>query len=130
MLQPTLPAGDNAVGEFHEGLLGVKDEHGYNYVDTSGATVFHTDAWLAFDFSEGLAPASKFIGVGPRGLPKWGFIDRTGRFVVKPQYSWVDPFSDGLARVSVSGEVGSTGFIDKMGAFVIPPRLTYGSSFH
>src|SRR5579883_3437220 len=126
----TLPVGDNAFGEFHEGLLNVKDKNGYRYVDRSGATVFHTDAWLAFDFSEGLAPASEYHGAGPRGAPHWGFIDRTGRFVIKPQYFWFEPFSEGLARISVSAEVGTTGFIDKQGNFVIAPTLTYASDFH
>jgi hypothetical protein len=124
VIQPTLPTGDT-YGEFHEGLVAVKDDHGYRYLDRSGTVVLHTDAWLAFDFSEGLAPASQYDG-----LPKWGFIDRTGRFVVPPHYWGVDPFSEGLARVSVRGEVGSTGYIDNRGNFVIPPRLTYGSSFH
>lgn len=125
IIEPTLPPGDNSFGEFHEGLLAVKDDHGYRYLDRSGAVVFNVDAWLAFDFSEGLAPASKYDGT-----PKWGFIDHAGHFTVPPQYFWVDPFSEGLARVSVSGEVGSTGYVDKEGNFAIPPSLSYGSSFH
>jgi len=125
ILEPTLPAGDNSFGEFHEGLLAVKDDDGYRYIDRSGSVVFNVDAWLAFDFSEGLAPAAKYDG-----KPKWGFIDRSGHFVIPPQYFGVDPFSEGLARVSVSSEVGSTGYIDKQGNFAIPARLSYGSSFH
>jgi hypothetical protein len=81
VVQPTLPSGDNSGGEFHEGLIAVKDETGYRYMDRSGAVVFRTDAWLVFDFSEGLAPASRYSNI-----PNWGFIDRTGRFVIAPQY--------------------------------------------
>jgi len=125
VIQPLLPSGDNFFGEFHEGLVAIKDEHGYRYLDRSGRLVFHTDAWLAFDFSEGLAPASSYSGPA-----KWGFVDRTGNFVVPPQYFGVEEFSEGLARVSVSGEVGSTGYIDHNGKFTIPARLSYGSSFH
>src|SRR5215467_8771757 len=99
-------------------------------MDRSGAVVLRTDAWLAFDFSEGLAPASRYAGFPDDKFPKWGFIVRTGRFTIGPQYYWVDPFSEGLARVSVSSEVGSTGYIDGLGNFAIPARLSYGSSFH
>jgi hypothetical protein len=126
VIPPTLPLGENNFfGEFHEGLLAIDDGHSYRYIDRSGAEVFRINAWLAFDFSEGLAPASRFDG-----QPKWGFIDRVGRFAVPPKYFWADAFSEGLARVSVSAEVGSTGYIDPRGDFVIPPTLTYGSGFH
>jgi hypothetical protein len=54
IVQPNLPASDNFFGEFHEGLLAVKEDHGYRYVDHDGAVVFRTDSHLAFDFSEGL----------------------------------------------------------------------------
>lgn len=130
IIAASLPASDNSFGEFHEGLLAVKDDHGYSYVDRSGKVIFHSDAWLAFDFSEGFAPASQYAGFPNDKFPKWGFIDRTGQFAVAPQYQWVDRFSEGLARVSVSSEVGTTGYIDSHGQFVIPPRLTYGASFH
>lgn len=125
VIRPTLPDGGNAFGEFHEGLVAVRRDRRHRYVNRAGRTEFETDVWLAFDFSDGLAAASK-----PGDPPKWGFIDRTGRFVVRPQYAWVEPFSEGLARVAVSREVGSTGYIDKQGAFVIPATLSYGSDFH
>lgn len=123
VIDAVLPADSNFGGEFHEGLLAVKEKRGYRYVDRSGTVVFQGDYWMAFDFSEGLAQASTDAG-------KSGFIDRTGRFAVAPEYWRVDPFSEGLARVSVSGEFGSTGYIDRTGTFVIPPRLTYGADFH
>jgi hypothetical protein len=130
IIAASLPANDNAFGEFHEGLLAVKDDHGYRYMDRSGKVSFHSDAWLAFDFSEGFAPASQYAGFPNDKFPKWGFIDHAGGFAIAPQYQWVEPFSEGLARVSVSSEVGTTGYIDSRGQFVIPPRLTYGASFH
>jgi len=127
VIAASLPANGNFDGEFHEGLLAVKEKDGYRYIDRSGKVIFRSDAWLALDFSEGLAPASPSAGF-PNA--KWGFIDHAGQFVIAPQYEWVEPFSEGLARVSVSREVGTTGYIDTHGQFVIPPRLTYGSSFH
>lgn len=125
VIQPTLPKSDNFFGEFHEGLVAVKEGNGYQYLDSSGVTVFRVDAWLALDFSEGLAPAS------PNGRDyRWGFLDRTGQFAVSPKYYGVKPFSEGLARISVSSQVGGTGYIDHTGSFAIPPHLSYGSDFH
>lgn len=115
-------------GEFHDGLLLVRDSLGQRFIDKFGATVLRPDALMANDFSEGLAAAAQESG-NPR-RDKWGFIDRTGRFVVEPKFRGVSSFSEGLARVSVDGEFGSTGYIDKFGNFVIPPRLSTGSSFH
>jgi hypothetical protein len=130
VIQPTLAVSDNWFGEFHEGLLGVKEQHGFRYLDRSGKIVFRSDAWLAFNFSGGLAAASRYAGFRDDKFPKWGFIDRTGHLAITPQYYSVDAFSEGLAGVSVAAEVGSTGYIDRRGEFVIPPRLSYGASFH
>jgi hypothetical protein len=130
VIRPTIPDGGNFFGEFHEGLLAVGEEHGFRYVNQSGETVLRTDAWSAFEFSEGLAQAGRYAGFPADKFPKWGFIDRSGHFVIAPEYFQVESFSEGLARVAVNSEVGSTGYIDHSGKFVIPPRLTYGSSFH
>lgn len=55
---------------------------------------------------------------------KYGFIDKSGRFVIKPKFSGAGPFSEGLARVGiVESEDEKLGFIDHHGQFVIPPRL-------
>lgn len=48
--------------------------------------------------------------------PKWGFIDHTGKFALKPQFRRVLPFSEGLAAVDISSRWG---FIDNTGKFVI-----------
>ena len=130
VIPPSLPATrDNFDGEFHEGLLGIKEVGGYRYLDRAGNTVFHTDAWLAFDFHEGFAVAGRYAGFHSDQFPKYGFLDRTGSFAIAAQYRSVESFSDGLATVAVSSEFGSTGYINSKGVFVIPPTLTYGSSF-
>src|ERR1700722_3197395 len=58
----SLPADGNSFGEFHEGLLAVKDDHGYRYMDRSGKVVFNSDAWLAFDFWERSKESTTRIG--------------------------------------------------------------------
>ena len=48
---------------------------------------------------------------------KWGFIDKSGQFVIMPEFDAVGDFSEGLACV-VSGD--KCGFVDKAGKVVIP----------
>ena len=57
---------------------------------------------------------------------KWGFIDKTGRLVISPQYNYADEFHNGLAAVLVGGKWG---FIDKSGQMVIQPRFTRAGRF-
>lgn len=49
---------------------------------------------------------------------KWGYIDATGKIIIKPEYEFVLSFSEGLAAVKSKGKWG---FIDKLGHFVVPP---------
>ncbi|MBN9658695.1 MAG: WG repeat-containing protein [Acidobacteria bacterium] len=128
VLPPALKIPGKFGGEFHEGLLAVKDEIGYRYIDRTGATVLRVDAWSAYDFSEGLAVAALWTGTPKQA--RYGFIDHTGRFVIEPKYFSVASFSEGLAVVEVHGQYGSTGYLDQFGNFAIPPGLTYATSFH
>lgn len=85
----------------------------------------------AGDFSEGLAPV--------RINDKWGFIDRTGKMVIAPQFNpWQEQFnayfSEGLVAINltsakVQGKEGNDargtrwGFADKTGKIVIPAKF-------
>jgi hypothetical protein len=61
---------------------------------------------------------------------KWGFIDKTGHYVINPQFDSAEPFSDGLAAVRIGGwETGKFGFIDKTGHIVINPQFDFVSAF-
>jgi hypothetical protein len=46
---------------------------------------------------------------------KWGYIDRTGKYIIKPRFDKADPFSNGLARVELDD---TWGYINKTGKFV------------
>ena len=57
---------------------------------------------------------------------KWGFIDISGVEFVKPQYTEVYSFHDGLAVV---GKGDNYGFIDSTGNVVIAMRYSNARSF-
>jgi len=51
---------------------------------------------------------------------KDGFIDKTGKIIINPQFDYADFFEEGLARVRIGGKYG---FIDKTGKIVSNPQF-------
>ena len=58
---------------------------------------------------------------------KWGYIDKSGDFVINPQYMQAEYFNDGLALVQDAD--GEFGYINEQGSYVISPRYVRGTSF-
>jgi hypothetical protein len=58
---------------------------------------------------------------------RWGFIDKTGAWVIKPQFLQTGDFSEGLAPAQVA--TAKWGFIDRQGNFVIPPQFANVAAF-
>ena len=84
------------------------------------------------EFSEGLCPVNELVWESN----KIGFVDRTGRVVIKAQFDQVGDFHEGLARVMAGyphkGPTDSQpgwGFIDKTGRYVIQPKLEAADDF-
>ena len=57
---------------------------------------------------------------------KYGFIDKTGKIIVEPQFDSVYSFIEGLASVRVDGKYG---FIDNTGKIIIKPQFDTISYF-
>jgi len=85
--------------------------------DPTRVSINEEKEWLFF--SEGLA----VVPVGD----KWGYIDKTGRIVIKPQFDAAHPFTEGLALVEISPPYESgryysrrliIGYIDKTGKYI------------
>jgi len=51
---------------------------------------------------------------------RWGYLDRSGDFVIAPQFEWAEPFSEGAAAVK---HLGRYGYVDHAGDFMIEPRF-------
>ncbi|HEY1053972.1 MAG TPA: WG repeat-containing protein, partial [Emticicia sp.] len=57
---------------------------------------------------------------------KVGFIDSTGKVIIKPQFLNADNFSEGLAAARINGTYG---YIDETGAFAIEAKYDYATPF-
>jgi hypothetical protein len=104
-----IPPKFNMAWNFSEGLARVQAGREMAFINKHGAIVFTvTNGQWAGEFSEGLANVS--VRKAP-GETVWGYIDRTGHFVIKPQFRNAEPFYHGLAKVNA-------GYIDKTGRLV------------
>lgn len=87
------------------------------------------------NFSQGLA-AVQTGGGGTCGsvLCVYGYIDKTGKMIVEPEFFEAREFSQGLAAVSTNDSaggvaVGEWGYINKRGQLVIKPIFSAANSF-
>jgi hypothetical protein len=130
------------ISEFSEGLALVKWQPGVNdrttdsdrraswsgFCDESGEVVLMPDlralpqSTEVWPFSEGLARVRVFSPV--LGHSGFGYIDKGGRFAIKPGFSDASDFVEGLAAVEINnGSSSSWGYIDKSERIVIEPRF-------
>jgi hypothetical protein len=104
------------VEPFSEGLALVersgpsRDTPAQCFIDRAGKVVIEGELRASYQsFSEGLAVVSKDR--------LSGFIDKTGKVVISPQWDYCKSFSDGMAVV---GKDKKNGYIDREGTLVIP----------
>ena len=122
-----IPPRYNGAGQFSEGVAyawyweGERRKDGI--VDESGKfTELPEVNDSAFIFHDGLARFQTPMGQER----KYGYMDKTGRVVIPPQFSFSGHFSEGLAWVAVLKEQKWLyGFIDKTGKMVIEPQFAY-----
>ena len=107
-------------GGFSEGLAIAKTQGFYDnngkyqkgeefIIDKTGKKLFPFPSGSYKGFSEGLC------AMGKQG--KYGFVNKSGVFVISPVYDEVGDFHEGLARVSKGDKWGA---IDKNGKIVVP----------
>jgi hypothetical protein len=121
-----VPIGKYSYGNFFsDGMAAVQLDTGkWGYIDITGKEVLPCEYGAAKDFSEGLA----LVRGDSRGMYKDFFIDKTGKeiFALKGDYSWVQEFSDSMAKVVSDGGYG---FIDRTGTEVVPPKYMKAKNF-
>jgi len=135
-ISPPLGYGPNN-HSFSEGLVPVEIKGKTGFMDRTGKIVIEPQFVQAEDFSQGLAAVrvhseeTTWCPPEPSGsrkgfTNKWGFIDKTGKIVIPPQYESVDNFSEGLAAVNNCNEAF---FIDPAGKKIVLGNFTFASSF-
>ncbi len=71
--------------------------------------------------------AMRLLGLSAGMLDKtYGFIDKTGTFVIAPKFDDASPFAEGLAAICIGDKWG---YIDKGGKTVIEPQFSLANSF-
>jgi hypothetical protein len=109
---------------FREGVAGVLiwgKEGARNrpaWIDRSGKILSLMEGAEGSYFSEGLMPQVKD--------GKWGYINKSFEFVIRPQFDWAESFSEGRAVVKIGTKWG---FIDKSGEVVIEPKYDLAWQF-
>ncbi len=97
------------------------------YIDRTGRWVIHSrwEYYFFYDFSEGLVPFRKQSG-------KWGYMNTTGKIVIRPRFDWAGNFSGGIAPALLDGKcshIDKTGTIIDQSAIVLP-RTKYEQDKH
>ncbi len=149
-----IPPRFDQVREFQEGLAPALAGELWGFIDRGGDWVIPPRFSRVNSFRDGLAtvwqgsragvitpagemviPMGRFYAIGEfqeEGAAamdrsgRWGVIDRTGGWVVPPQFSSVGTFSEGLAAAAVKGQ---RGYINRQGTWVIPPQYDTALSF-
>lgn len=114
------PQFDQTYG-FSEGLAAVRIGTKFGYIDTKGAVTITPQFLDAKPFRYGRASVKLCCGAESQGADRSGFIDKDGKYISTPDYSWVgDSFSEGMALIVPAGAAGSGGevFVDRSGKVV------------
>jgi len=128
---------------FRKGIAALQVGTKWGFIDKTGKTVIPANYEMVGDFFEGRAAvtlgapsssASKKGSTSAAPVPKWGYIDTTGRMVIKPAFeiftlqagTTTGDFHDGLAAVKSKNKWG---YIDKSGKAVIPFKYNYAAPF-
>ncbi|MDP4181620.1 MAG: S-layer homology domain-containing protein, partial [Bacillota bacterium] len=120
---------DVSCGFFVKNEIELNPKNGF--IDRSGNIVYSENTALngIWSFNQGLALACDEV---EKGKYMFGFIDRTGKYAIAPQFDDVlivndkQVFNEGFAVVSQNKKWGS---IDKTGKFVINPVWDYMNIF-
>ncbi len=91
------------------------DQKKYGYIDENGKVIVQPIYSNAFEFSDGLG------SVRYKGLD--GFVNKTGKLVIKNQFYAAVGFHEGYCEVNNGKEV--FGYISKQGKYVVKPQFEW-----
>lgn len=111
-----LPIEYNGLGDFRYGISPTWRNGKAGFINRKGEAV----SPFKYDWASGFVNGLSIVGVSkevPNTGRNWGFVDSTGKELVKCQYDKIHDFRDGLACVIKDGKYG---FIDTNGKVTIP----------
>ena len=118
---------------FSDGLAAVYNSHvakpelnSCGFIDHAGRFVLPVSYLQAYPFVD--QRARVLVKDTSKWKRRWGYIDKKGKYVLKPVYMREEDFSEGLA--AVLDYTGKWGYIDKTGAYKIPATFAGAGSFH
>ncbi|WP_144029022.1 WG repeat-containing protein [Paenibacillus rigui] len=127
-----IPARFNDAEPFSEGRAAVKITSGpkdtrQGYIDRDGKLIDMPDILYGSSFSEGMA-AVAVEGMNSQGSAYlYGYMNKQGQMVIKPQFDFAYPFSWHMARVEYNGKAG---FIQQDGSIAIPIEFDDARDFY
>ncbi len=122
---PSIISPDEANDEIMCGLHGKSA-----FIDRTGRTVITLQKNVYFDcagnFSDGLAA----VRMGDRQTGKWGYVDKSGKMVVTPQFDAASAFNMERAAVRIGdAKTGKWGYIDRSGKIIIDRQFDRADDF-
>lgn len=146
--ETVIPFKYDKLGKISENILYAKLDDKYGYIDLNNQTVIPFKFENAENFSEGLARVGVHKGYynsmfGPLPYNLYGFIDKTGKFVIEPKFpdpilnpiyeSEKNEFHEGLAvmgkRIGNNMLAQKFGYINSNGNWIIEPIYDGCASF-
>jgi len=126
-----IPPSFEWAGDFSEGVATASVNKQIVFIDHAGKILFKKEPMRIPGTWQGGPVDLRFSGnlmAFPDPLTgKFGYIDRSGQFLIPPQFDAAYPFHDGLARIAAASRFG---YIDSKGAFVIQPVFKKATDFH
>jgi len=115
-----------SAGEFHDGLARV---HFWNKVFCVNLGELTNDDAPLYAFHLAEDDKSDLLSCFPKG-GKFGYIDKTGKLAISPQFFVAQDFAEGMAAVRVEETATSKfGYIDRTGKMIITPRFNQAGPF-
>ena len=124
--------------KYHEGLISFEENEKFGFKDSLGHIIIRAQFDQVGCFNEGLASVTvgakreRYLSSNGDSATMWtggkqGFIDKTGKYVVKPQYDYCNYFSQGIAVVAKDDKWG---YIDRTGKEIIKLQYDQAMDFY
>jgi hypothetical protein len=114
------PTFQDAMWQFNEGLLAVRVDGKWGYIDRAGHFAIKPSFVYASNFHDGRAIVRNKIS------SDYAYMDKMGNLIRMDKYEQISDFREGLAPVCSNGKWG---YVDTQGKLVIPCRFDKAGLF-